>query len=454
MSGLCFNIALDHINVTWETRMRRFEADGVNGLFFVDSYGYHNPDSKAKAVERVFDARRRLPKAMLVYRQFIPNPDNPNNGDNHQLFLKPEEWADKHPEFVGTDIWVAANCEPTHWDFQRTANWLLAVAKVAKARRLKVALAGFSVGGYEEHHIPMLKPLLQFMAANPGVAVLDCHEYFKVDAYGEVAPGVRNPSEWPRSVNPAALWHLGRYKRIFAYCDREGIARPDVIFGEHGPDKIDGIGGGIEVCRGIWAGYGFDPDWYLAEMLKWADRVIYTEPQVKFKAYYQLSDPDSGNWPQHNAAKFTRFMDETRTGFRDMTAPTPQPPTYKPYTPGKYTLNGNNVRTRTKPGIDAPINGTWNTGATLLIRSTLIDHADDFGWQQVHVDMGGGYVTVGYMALHGARVTWSLSPAPVEPEPEPNRYAALAAKCRAEADVLDASAARLREIAAEAEALS
>jgi hypothetical protein len=450
MSGLCFNIALDHMNVTWETRLRRFETHGVNGMFYVDSYGYHNPESKAKAVARVFEAKRRLPKAMHAYRLFIPNPDNPNNGDNHQLFLEPEEWADNHPEFVNTGIYIAANCEPTHWDFQRTADWLLAVAKIAKARGLKVALAGFNVGGYEEHHIPVLDELLRFMAANPGLAVLDCHEYFKIDAYGEVAAGVRNPSQWPNAVDPAALWHLGRYKRIFAYCDREGIARPDVIIGEHGPDKIDNVGGGIEVCRGIWAGYGFDPDWYHAEMLKWADRVIYTEPQVKFRAYYQLSDPDSGNWPAHNAAKFPRFMTETATGFRDMTAPTQPPtaPTADPYPVGPRVLNIVNpdydsINLR---GADGAILAEIPDGAALTVIAPDTARMLIAGrWYDVQKVRYGTHE--GVIALTS---TFKLEPV----TPAPDRYAALAAKCRAEADVLDASAARLREIATEAEALS
>jgi hypothetical protein len=445
VSGLCFNTALDHINVTWETRMRRFEANSVNGSYYVDSYGYHNPESKAKAVARVFEAKRRLPKTMHVYRLFIPNPDNPNNGDNHQLFLSPEEWSDKHAEFVGTGIWVAANNEPTHWDFQRTAKWLLAVAKIAKARRLKVALGGFNVGGYEEHHIPMLDELLRFMAANPGLAVLDCHEYFKIDAYGEVAPGVRNPSQWPNTVNPAALWHLGRYKRIFASCDREGIKRPDVIIGEHGPDRIDNVGGGIEVCRGLWAGYGYDPDWYHAEMLKWADRVIYTEPQVKFRAYYQLSDPDSGNWPQHNAAKFTRFMDETRTGFRDMDIypPLPPAPTYKPYALGQYTLDGNSVRIRYQADTNAATMVILGQNAEITVLSTDVIVNDGYGWQKVRYSYGMG--GDGYMALHGPEeiVDWKLIPVAAPPDDRGARLIALAeelegiaAKIRAEAETV------------------
>jgi hypothetical protein len=447
MSGLCFNIALDHMNVTWETRLRRFETHGVNGLFYVDSYGYHNPESKAKAVARVFEAKRRLPKAMHVYRLFIPNPDNPNNGDNHQLFLEPEEWADNHPEFVGTGIYIAANCEPTHWDFQRTADWLLAVAKIAKARGLKVALAGFNVGGYEEHHIPMLDELLRFLAANPGLAVLDCHEYFKIDAYSEVAAGVRNPSQWPNTVDPAALWHLGRYKRIFAYCDREGIARPDVIIGEHGPDKIDNVGGGIEVCRGIWAGYGFDPDWYHAEMLKWADRVIYTEPQVKFRAYYQLSDPDSGNWPAHNAAKFPRFMTETATGFRDMTILPSQPPaapTVDPYPVGDYVLRTSQTHINLRSATGADIGDVTDGTRLRVIGADTVPLYIAGRWHSCQlVDVGG---TQGVLAL-----TPSFTLEAVEPEPD--RYAALAAQCRATSAVLRAEADKLDAIATEAEAL-
>jgi hypothetical protein len=452
MSSLCFNIALDHMNVTWETRLRRFETHGVNGLFYVDSYGYHNPESKAKAVARVFEAKRRLPKAMHVYRLFIPNPDNPNNGDNHQLFLEPEEWADNHPEFVNTGIYIAANCEPTHWDFQRTADWLLAVAKIAKARGLKVALAGFNVGGYEEHHIPMLDELLRFMAANPGLAVLDCHEYFKIDAYSEVAAGVRNPSQWPNTVDPAALWHLGRYKRIFAYCDREGIARPDVIIGEHGPDKIDNVGGGIEVCRGIWAGYGFDPDWYHAEMLKWADRVIYTEPQVKFRAYYQLSDPDSGNWPAHNAAKFPRFMTETATGFRDMTIfpsqPTSPPPKLSPKPPGVYNvaITNPNVTSINLRSATGAILTTLRTGARVEIIDKMtagrVIDGDPYDCYQVQYNEWRG-------ALLAITKSYDLEPV----TPAPDRYAALAAKCRATSAVLRAEADKLDAIATEAEAL-
>jgi hypothetical protein len=291
--------------------------------------------------------------------------------------------------------------------------------------------------------------LLRFMAANPGLAVLDCHEYFKIDAYGEVAAGVRNPSQWPNAVDPAALWHLGRYKRIFAYCDREGIARPDVIIGEHGPDKIDNVGGGIEVCRGIWAGYGFDPDWYHAEMLKWADRVIYTEPQVKFRAYYQLSDPDSGNWPAHNAAKFPRFMTETATGFRDMTAPTQPPtaPTVDPYPVGPRVLNIVNpdydsINLR---GADGAILAEIPDGATLTVIAPDTARMLIAGrWYDVQKVRYGTHE--GVIALTS---TFKLEPV----TPAPDRYAALAAQCRATSAVLRAEADKLDAIATEAEAL-
>jgi hypothetical protein len=366
-------------------------------------------------------------------------------------------WCDHHNEFRGgpDNLFCSAGNEE---NTSTAALWYLQVLYEADKRDINVSVGGFGTGQPSDAEYPALDPILRFMATHPKRAIFDCHCYFRALAWCDFARDARHPSQWPTKAptDNAALHLLGRFRRILARADHLKVARPRIVVGEFGPDRVHAVPanvygdtGGLLHTINTWRGWGVgDAEDYGAAMFRAAWKVFYEPyPEVIGICLFTVTDHPT-HWGEWNGWYAPRLLDGITTGFDRMSTPTP---TYKPYAPGNYILKGNGVRTRTKPGTDAPINGTWNTGATLLIRSTLIDHADDYGWQQVHIDMGGGYVTVGYMALHGAGVTWSLSPVPVTPAPD--RYAALAAQCRATSAVLRAEADKLDAIATEAEAL-
>jgi hypothetical protein len=96
------------------------------------------------------------------------------------------------------------------------------------------------------------------------------------------------------------------------------------------------------------------------------------------------------------------------------------------------------VRIRSSADTSAPIITTLNSGAPVNVLSTRIEINDSFGWQEV--ESGG---LRGFMALHGAGVTWTLTPVTTPPDDRNARLIAwaeeleaIAAKMRAEATTI------------------
>jgi hypothetical protein len=412
-------------------------------------------DSFGDCVGDTLRFARELPETTIIYRRFVP--------DDQQFNRSIEQWGAEASPFRGTRVYVSTTNEPNP---RQSFDYLTRAIKYAKANGIKIAVGAYSVGTPHESDMPLAVSMLREMAAYPGGTLLEVHEYERALMAHTIAPHLKMPSQWPSTIDYGKTYfRLMRFREWLRLCALNLISAPKIVVTEWGWDRVDdvpphvyGDTQGLMTLPGTWQTWGFS-DWekYAADQLKWAWEKFYKPYNVGVCFFCRHNQPVDQNdpeklWQNFNAHRAPNFLKHVETGFSRMTAPT-QPPTYKPYVEGKYTLSGNGVRTRTKAGTDEPINGTWNTGAVVYVQSRTITHASGFGWQEVHVEMGGGYVTVGMMALHGADVTWKLTPAPFTPEPEPDRYAALAAQCRATSAVLRAEADKLDAIATEAEAL-
>jgi hypothetical protein len=425
--GMGYNIHLSYTSDNyWAQLLSRFAQDKPAALLLLDSFGH------GKEAARALDAAQRLPDTLIIYRKFL-------SGDNQHAYLSPAQWVAEHQQFAGTRIYCSADNEPA---FAASLPWLLAVAKAARAANIRVSLGGWSVGGYEIADIPKMDALLRYTAANAGRFVYDLHEYTRGSWTVDFMPHEHNPANWPLSIpKNTALWLMGRFRHIITYCDTMGIKRPQIVIGEFGfdrvlavPSTLYGNVGGLNTLEGLIRSWGHE-NWqaYAAVMLQAAFNAIY-KPYGIPVCYYQLCDhPD--NWREFNAYHAPTFMDATRKGFAmDIYPPIPSP-AYTFYITGPHTLAGNGVRIRSAADTSAPIITTLNTGATVNVLSTRIEINDSFGWQEV--ESGG---LRGWMALHGAGVTWTLTPVVTPPDDRNARLIAwaeeleaIAAKMRAEA---------------------
>jgi hypothetical protein len=422
--GMGYNIHMSYCSAGyWSQLLDRFAQDKPAALLLLDSFG--------DMVGRALEAKARLPQTLIIYRKFL-------GGDNQYTRLSPAQMIAENMALKGSGIYFAAENEAP---WKASLPWLLEVAKAAKAAGLRVSLGGWSVGGYEIADIPAADALLRYSAANPGLCVWDFHEYCRGSWTVDFMPHEHNPANWPLSIpKNTALWLMGRFRHIITYCDTMGIKRPQIIVGEFGfdrvlavPSTLYGNVGGLNTLEGLIRSWGFE-NWqaYAAVMLQAAFNAIY-KPYGIPVCYYQLCDhPD--NWREFNAFHAPTFMDATRKGFAmDIYPPIPSP-AYTFYITGPHTLAGNGVRIRSAADTSAPIITTLNTGATVNVLSTRIEINDSFGWQEV--ESGG---LRGFMALHGAGVTWSLTPVVTPPD-----RSAVLLECAAE---LEATAAKLRALA-------
>jgi hypothetical protein len=429
--GMGFNIHLSYTSDGyWAQLLGRFAQDKPGALLLLDSFGH------GKEAARALDAAQRLPDTLIIYRKFL-------SGDNQHAYLSPAQWVAEHQQFAGTRVYCSADNEPA---FAASLPWLLEVAKAAKAANIRVSLGGWSVGGYEVADIPKMDALLRYTAANAGRFVYDCHEYTRGSWTVDFMPHEHNPANWPLNIpRSTPLWLMGRFRHIITYCDTMGIKRPQIVIGEIGFDRVHAIPstlyggvGGLNTLAGLFQSWGYE-NWqaYAAVQLQAAFHAIY-KPYGVPVCYYQLCDhPD--NWREFNAYYAPTFMDATRKGFEmDIYPPLPTTPTYTPVKLGKYTLNGNGVRIRTTAGLSGTIIATLNGGANVEILSEAVITNDGYGWQKIDSDGD-----IGYMALHGSGVTWSLTPVATPPDDRNARLIALAeelegiaAKIRAEAETV------------------
>jgi hypothetical protein len=422
--GIGYNVSLSYISQDTRTWMESYirDAKPASMLMF---------DSRGDEAVYVLWLARTYPDTVFEYRLWIPDPGNPQNGDNQQLYLSAAAWVEKHRAFAGSRVYCTVNNEPNHGDITRTCGWHIDVMKRAHAAGIRTAIGGYAYGHPNSGPLDPSRPenwrtiygpfdaQMRAIAAAGEMAIVDVHEYGN------------------RFLRDAVPYLIGRYKFWQAHLKREGIGPVRWNIGEHGWATIE-----ADDKPEFWLFYTIVNSWGVAdwqtEMARQLKDIWNTQyaadPYVVGADLFTLSDY---SWPRSTYTKAPAARDLMRKGFPRMDIYPPIPsPAYTFYITGPHTLAGNGVRIRSAADTSAPIITTLNTGATVNVLSTRIEINDSFGWQEV--ESGG---LRGFMALHGAGVTWSLTPVVTPPD-----RSAVLLECAAE---LEATAAKLRALAQE-----
>jgi hypothetical protein len=315
----------------YQSLVRRGDEVPFNGVLLLDSFGHENLEHRAKVMGDAILAANRFTRSTVVYRMFVTNPMN-GTGDNHQQIMSngqmvysPAQAIAEHEPLRGKECFWAWNNEP---NFADSIDTCMEVAERAVAANQKVAIGGWSVGGYEYADIPKLAPLLRFMARHPGRFLLRLHEYTRGSWTYNFDPYLHNPADWPLAVPASRQLHLmGRFRSIFQFCDLNGITRPHLFFDEVGFDKVwdvpEHVYGnitGIHSSSDYWRRLGYtDPHWYAGRQMQGAWKAIY-QPYSKWidGFCYFLACDHEANWRDWNVTFAPSFMDVTRKGFDRM----------------------------------------------------------------------------------------------------------------------------------------
>lgn len=394
--GIGYNVSLSYISPETRTWVENYirDAKPASMLLF---------DTRGDEAVYVKWLARTYPDTVFEYRRWIPDPGNDKNGDNQQLYLSPARWVELHRAFAGTRVFCTVNNEPNHGDVARTCKWHIEVMNAAHRAGIRTAIGGYAYGHPNKGDLDPAKPenwetiygpydeQMRVIAGSNGMAIVDIHEYGN------------------KKLRDAVPYLIGRYKFWQAHLRRKGIGPVYWIIGEHGWATIE-----ADDKPEFWLFYtivnGWNaPDWEaeMSRQLKDIHRTEYAnDPTMIGPNLFTLSDY---SWPRSTYMKAPRARDLMSKGFESMATPT-----YKPYPPENFVLVGNGVRVREGADVSATIRATLNSGAPISVRSNQVIVADGYGWQEV---VSG--ITVGWMALHGDRVTWSLKPVPAEPEPAP-----------------------------------
>jgi hypothetical protein len=411
-------------------------------------------DSDGDSADDALRLARAYPATIVIYRKFI-------KGDNQYLYLSPQAWCAEHAALIDgpPNLFSQIDNEP---NAKASAPWMLATMKAARASRIRAGIGGYGVGqpSEDEMQLQSIADIVAYMAANAGWFVLLLHEYTRGSVFVDFARHVRDPRDWPTAI-PAntTLYLMGRYKAWHRLADKLRVARPKVIISEFGYDYVAAVSpdvygpiGSLLSSLPTWAGWSsLHPEIYAARMLQRAKALFYADPDVWGWVNFCWSNHPT-DWGEWNSEYADLFRAELVKGFDRMTAPT-QPPTapapkLSPKPPGVYNvaITNPNVTSINLRSATGAILTTLRTGARVEIIDKMtagrVIDGDPYDCYQVQYNEWRG-------ALLAITKSYDLEPV----TPAPDRYAALAAKCRATSAVLRAEADKLDAIATEAEAL-
>lgn len=227
--------------------------------------------------------KQASPGSDIIFRK---TPD----GNNHERFPTPDAFFAAYSDVP--DAFYLKTINEAGFKPQ-TIQYDLEIVRAAKAHNRRVAVLSLGTGqpgqgNTEEELIEAWRPahpLLVELDRNRDRAVMILNQYGAgdiLDALGSFPTGA--------ALDQTMLWHVGRHKYLYAYCDRHGIRRPRVVIGEGGWDLGEsrqrllaarGImleGGGqhrlVNYWKQRWPGKSFDEAAWM--QLKWAADNVYS----------------------------------------------------------------------------------------------------------------------------------------------------------------------------------
>jgi hypothetical protein len=355
-------------------------------------------DRDRNKVEYVLQLAERNPRTVFEYRPWLPQPGNPMNGDNQWLYIPVVQWAQIFAPFQGMpNVRVVVDNEPNpegSIDYQR------AVISVADKMGVNMSVAGYAYGQPVNHlDYSRFDPLIRDMLATD--TWFDLHEYAKFYQTEAVTQANNHdPATWPAVLPKGQRWLVGRFVWWLEDCAKRGLDFPNFIVGEAGWATRGDVPA-EHLFPNIVSSWGrADWQWFMAEQLKWVDRVAYGPYKRKHRGscLFTLSQ---GSWEFSSYRHAPEARKLMAKGFRRMETA---------QSTGGYTTGPKIMRTtqthinlRDENGND--IGDVLNTADVDVLSTTLITLPVDgrnYSGQKVSAVIRSGLRREGYLALTSA----------------------------------------------------
>lgn len=153
---------------------------------------------------------------------------------------------------------------------------------------------------------------------------------------------------WPEDVSKVTRYHVGRFKFLLDYLDRQDIRHPRIVVTEHGFDDTSDIKRWLETLRRTspylnirgwrslvnqWMAWWpmLDTEHAYFEQIKWANETVYAGSPVEAQALFCWGN--SGGWEQFDIAN-AHDLQDLLAAYANELEPLPEPiPTPHPVPP-------------------------------------------------------------------------------------------------------------------------
>lgn len=344
---------------------------------------------------------------MVIARETMGSyPDGTAKDNTITALMTPQEFVERRRHLA--EYGVAAYCGNEVTFSSYTLDWMLGVAKAAHEAELAVVLGNWSVGVPEPEHWVRAEELLRF-AATSSYVLIGLHEYYAVHwTSGMGAANTRHVD-----VDTPPVYHMGRFYNALRFCDEKGIPHPRIAITEFGPDHVEGVGGGINEIRGIWAEQGRpDTEAYAVQQTAEVVEAVYHHRAVNGRVCFFTAAAGLG-WPRHDVCRlnlelFLRELVKANISVPNPTQPTPLPAT--------------GPETRIVANLSSFLHLRSGAGRSFMSLHQLVNGDRVDVWMNTNVE-GDGYIwrparsagRSGYIAVKGPGIPGNMLAQPGEP---------------------------------------
>lgn len=263
------------------------------------------------------EAKRRLPKTIVVFREYRQN--------DGQFFknMSAQQFYDSHIRFGEGGVVVSVMNEPTGYgeqnspdDLERIASFMAAVMDKFGAAGVSIVGPEFGVGHPDTNRLSELEAMWQAFKRWP-------LHYYGSHEYGTYRGMTYTDNTHRRDVVP---WRVGRFEAIANYCQTSLGYVPPMLINEFGIDSSF-YADDIKTKRG-WRDAGLSEEQYAHQLID-AAKGIYNKPYIKGLNIFSHGNTGrqgaGDDWKTHDVSFLSAFQRELETYSRGNTPPTPTP---------------------------------------------------------------------------------------------------------------------------------
>jgi hypothetical protein len=390
------------------------------------------------------EIKDHLPNATVIFRW------NGDGGDgNIYQRMMPAPWLAMMMDKLQGDRRIMLYTNNESGLPRRLIAWLTELVQLANEIDVSLCMLNTATGNPQPDDWEMAKPVLELLAVNRQ-HVLGLHEYAGgvitsglFGGYPDNAgvepgkPGGLNlipRGNWPDDVSKVTRYHVGRFKFLLDYCDKEKIKHPRIIITEHGFDDTSDIKPWLDKLRKTppfqnirgWKSLSHQwlvwwPEWSAQqayfEQLRWANETIYKGSPVEAQLMFCYGN--SGGWEGFQVDD----ANELQSLLVQDAQATPEPPVLYPTLPTpldarwqQFALTGqDNYYIRPAPStLDVDLTTKIRAGELFSYIPDVEYVNEGVTWIQVKNSAGN----VGWASKEVLTVIPGLPP-PVDPPPPP-----------------------------------